>query len=183
MKSLNDFLLSKINKSKTFVNNFITLDIETYIKDSILVCYCISVFDGQIIKNFYLSDYQNSEELIITALRSIMIRKYNGYNVYIHNLAKFDVIFLLKYLIKLGTIQPIIHNERIISVNLNYGKNNEYQIRFRDSYLLLLSSLRKLTKSFNVETQKSVFPYLFVNENNLNYVGNVPDFKYFDKKN
>jgi len=56
-----------------------------------------------------------------------MLRKYNGYNVYVHNLAKFDIIFLLKYLTKLGSVHPIIHNGRIICINLNYGKDNEYQ--------------------------------------------------------
>jgi len=27
---------------------------------------------------------------------------------------------------------------------------------------------------------KSIFPHLFVNENNLDYIGPVPDFKYFN---
>src|ERR1700751_284410 len=119
--------------------------------------------------------------MILTALKSIMIRKYNGYKIYIHNMGKFDIIFLLKYLIKLGTVQPVIHNRRIISINLNYGKDNKYSLQFKDSYLILLNPLNKLCKSFNVETAKSIFPHLFVNENNLNYVGPVPDFKYFIK--
>jgi hypothetical protein len=33
-----------------------------------------------------------------------------------------------------------------------------------------------------VETQKSIFPFLFVNENNLDYIGDIPDFKYFGNK-
>jgi len=118
----------------------------------------------------------------MTALKSIMIRKYNKSNVYIHNMAKFDIIFLLKYLVKLGSVSPIIHNDRIISIDFNFGKNNKYQIQFKDSYLLLLSSLRKLCKSFKVENSKSIFPHLFVNKNNLDYIGEVPDFKFFDGK-
>jgi hypothetical protein len=51
-----------------------------------------------------------------------MIRKYNKWNVYIHNMAKFDMIFLLKYLVKLGNIQPIIHNRRWISVNFEKSR-------------------------------------------------------------
>jgi hypothetical protein len=88
-----------------------------------------------------------------------MIRKYNGYNVYIHNLAKFDIIFLLKHLVKFGNVTPIIHNGRIISINLNYGKNLEYRLQFKDSYLMLLASLAKLTKGFMVDIQKSIFPF------------------------
>jgi hypothetical protein len=120
--------------------------------------------------------------MILDCLNAILLRKYNGYKVYVHNLAKFDIIFLLKYLVKLGNLDPVIHNDRIISVKINFGKNNEYQIEFKDSYLLLLKSLAELTKGFGVDILKSVFPYLFVNENNLDYIGEVPEFKYFDNK-
>jgi len=181
IKEMKTKFISKTKPSKNLVNNFITLDIETYVKDNILVPFCISIYDGNISKTYSLNDYKNPEDLIITALKSIMIRKYNRSNVYIHNMAKFDIIFLLKYLVKLGLVHPIIHNGRIISINFNFGKNGEYQIQFRDSYLLLLNSLRKLCKSFSVENSKSIFPHFFVNENNLDYIGDVPDLKYFDE--
>jgi hypothetical protein len=173
--------ISKLSTSKNFNNKFITLDIETFIKDSILTVYCISIFDGKIKNSFFLSDFRNVDELITTALESIMIRKYNKTNVYMHNMAKFDIIFLLKYLVKLGSVQPTIHNQRIISIDFNFGKNNEYQIHFRDSYLLLTASLKKLCDSFKVEDVKSIFPHLFINKDNLNYIGSVPDFSFFDK--
>jgi len=35
---------------------------------------------------------------------------YDGYSVYFHNFAKFDSLFLLKYLAVLGDIEPIIIN-------------------------------------------------------------------------
>jgi hypothetical protein len=173
--------ISKLSKSKNLSNNFLVLDIETYIKDNILIPFAISIYDGRKTNSYILTDYKNSEDMIISALKSIMIRKYNNYKVYVHNLSKFDIIFLLKYLVKVGSINPIIHNKRIISVNLNFGKDNEYQLHFRDSYLLLLASLRKLGKSFNVENKKSIFPHFFVNENNLDYIGPVPDIKFFGK--
>ena len=46
---------------------------------------------------------------------------------------------------------------------------------------MLPSSLRKLAKSFYVE-EKSIFPYRFVNIDNLynNYIGEVAPFEYFD---
>src|SRR6266850_1531200 len=98
----------------------------------------------------FISDFKDSQDLILTALKSILTRKYNGYNVYMHNMAKFDIIFLLKHLVKLGDVTPIIHNGRIISINLNFGKNLEYRLQFKDSYLILLASLDKLTKGFIV---------------------------------
>lgn len=44
----------------------------------------------------------------------------------------------------------------------------------------MLVNLRKLAKVFGVDTQKGFFPYSFVNENNLDYIGPIPDIKYFD---
>jgi hypothetical protein len=41
-------------------------------------------------------------------------------------------------------------------------------------------SLRKLAISFGVDVQKGIFPNRFINPDNLNYVGSVPAFKYFD---
>jgi DNA polymerase type B, organellar and viral len=120
--------------------------------------------------------------MILACFKDLFIRKYNGYKIYIHNLAKFDVIFLLKYLVKVVNVNPIIHNGRIISLKINYGKSNEYQIEFKDSLLILLRSLSELSKAFNVGNIKTIFPYLFVNKDNLNYEGVVPDFKYFGNK-
>jgi hypothetical protein len=182
-KEMKTKFIAKTVKAKNLVNNFITLDIETFIKDNILTPYCISIYDGKNISNFYLTNYKNIDDLIISALKSIMIRKYNGYNIYMHNMAKFDIIFLFKYLLKLGLVQPIIHNNRIISINFNFGKNNKYQIIFKDSLLLLLNSLSKLCKSFKVDNPKTSFPILYVNENNLDYIGEVPNIKFFKNVN
>jgi hypothetical protein len=115
--------------------------------------------------------------MIKTAIKDLMIKKYDNYKVYIHNLANFDAIFLLKILADLGQCKPIIHHGDRISINFKF---KDYNITFRDSQQLLLSSLRKLAKVFTVETPKSIFPYDFVNENNLNYNGQIPGFKYFN---
>jgi hypothetical protein len=48
---------------------------------------------------------------------------------------------------------------------------NGYVVTFKDSQQMLIDSLRSIAKAFDVETQKSIFPYNFVNENNLNYNG------------
>jgi hypothetical protein len=173
--------IGKTKNVKTLTNNFITIDIETIINNGLLTPYLIAFYDGKNLFSFYLSDYNSVEQMILDCLNSILIKKYDGYKIYAHNLAKFDIIFLLKYLIKLGTIDPIIHNGKIISLKVNYGENGQYQIEFRDSLLLLLGSLDSLSKSFKVENKKFIFPHLFVNENNLNYLGEVPAFNNFIK--
>jgi hypothetical protein len=106
-----------------------------------------------------------------------MIKKYDNYKVYIHNLAGFDGIFLLKILAKLGQVKPIIHNEKIISIGFKF---NGYNLTFKDSLQMLIVSLRTLGKAFGVNSQKTIFPYDFVNENNLDYIGTIPDLKYFN---
>lgn len=116
--------------------------------------------------------------MIIQSIKDLMVRKYDNYQVYIHNLAKFDGIFLLKILAELGQIKPIIHHRDIISIGFKY---NNFNITFKDSLQILIVSLRNLAKAFGVDTQKSIFPYTFVNENNLDYIGPVPEFKFFGK--
>jgi hypothetical protein len=115
--------------------------------------------------------------MIKTAIKDIMIKKYDNYKIYIHNLGGFDGIFFLKILGDLGQIKPIIHNGDLISIEFKF---KGYIITFKDSLQMLIVQLRNLGKVFGVDTQKSIFPYTFVNENNLNYIGEVPDIKYFD---
>jgi hypothetical protein len=173
--------ISKTKNVKTLTNNFITIDIETIINNGLLTPYLIAFFDGKNLSSFYLSDFESVEQMMLSCLKSLLIRKYDGFKIYAHNLAKFDIIFLLKYLVKLASIKPIIHSGKIISLTVNYGENGGYQIEFKDSLLLLLTSLKSLSKSFKVENKKSIFPHLFVNENNLDYIGNVPTFNNFMK--
>jgi hypothetical protein len=153
------------------------MDIETFVKNNVHVAYAISFFNGENCNSYYLTDYKNSENMIINCINELMIKKYDNYKIYIHNLSGFDANFLLKILVNLGEIKPIIHNKKIISITF---KMNGYVVTFKDSQQMLIGSLRKLAKAFGVETQKSIFPYSFVNENNLNYNGYIPDFKYFD---
>ena len=186
-----ELILLTIDKSTNFIkplnldnkltNKFITLDIETYQnKDGIMIPYCICKYDGVNSYEYKLINYKSSKDMIIDCIKDIMVRKYDNYQVYTHNLSGFDGIFLLKILVELGKVKPLIHNEKIIMIGFKY---NNYDITFKDSKQLLLISLRNLAKAFGVETQKSIFPYTFVNENNLNYIGEVPNINYFDNLN
>lgn len=58
--------------------------------------------------------------------------------------------------------------------------NNKINIiTIKDSYLLLNNDLRTLGKDYKVNIIKGYFPYMFVNEHNLNYIGDVPDYLYY----
>lgn len=135
-------------------------------------------------KTFYITEYSDHKDMLIACIKSLMQRKYHTYKVYLHNFSNFDGIFLFNILIELSSdIKPIINDGKFINITFKYN-NSKYNLYFRDSFLMLPLSLRKLAKSFNVE-EKSIFPYRFVNIAYVynNYVGDVPPFEYFDDLN
>lgn len=147
--------ISNLKPSSRVTNKIITLDIETFIKNGIHIPYVISWFDGEKSNSYYLVDFNSSDSLLTQAIKDLMAKKHDNYKVYIHNMAGFDAIFLLKILVELGNIKPIIHHGELISINFKF-KN--YIVVFRDSLKILLVSLRNLAKIFGVDTQKSIFP-------------------------
>jgi DNA polymerase type B, organellar and viral len=194
---INDKLICSINNKETkFISkivhdniindNIITLDIETKSEkivnaDEQLSVISCCIYDGLNKRSFYLSDYKSGDDLLINAINSLLIEKYNNYKVYIHNLSSFDGIFLLRILAKLENTKliPIIKDDKMIALTLKFSKN---KITFHDSMLLLPSSLDKLSKAFNVVNKKVIFPinWLLNNPNfSLGYIGAVPEIKYF----
>ena len=171
------------NKHSKPFNKFITLDIETRTIDGVFIPYCICIYDGQKPTSFYSTDYSSYEDMLKSAIKSIMRNKYNLYVVYAHNLSGFDGIFLLKLLAELGTIEPLMRDGKIININFRFQINKDKigLIKFRDSMLLLPDSLRNLAKSFGVE-DKSYFPFDFVNNPNidLNYIGDMPSIDCYE---
>ena len=176
--------LSKIKKVSFYNDNFLTMDLETRTIENKMIPYCVSIFDGKNKKSFYLSDFNNnSEELLLKSLKFLMKRRFHQYKIYLHNFSYFDGVFLLKTLALLSdNIRPTIKDGKFIDIKVTFPESN-YYINFRDSLLLLPSSLDKLSLNFNVEN-KTIFPYAFVNNNfiDLNYEGPVPEYEYFDKK-
>lgn len=176
------FILPKITKLKKapfLKNEIITMDIETRNIGGVLSPYTISYYDGDVCKSFYLTDYLDSRMMLISCIKSLMKRKYHGKKIYIHNFSNFDVVFLFNVLCELSEdIKPIINDGNFIDIKFKFF-SGKYKLYFRDSLLMLPSSLRKLTKSFDVE-DKGIFPYRFVSQSNLDYDGNVPDYEYFD---
>nr|WLF85175.1 hypothetical protein [Amanita phalloides] len=87
--------------------------------------------------------------------------KYNKYVLYAHNMSTFDGIFIIEALLEATIaaenpncrIKPIIKENKIISVGIDYGWDEEigrfrYHLDIHDSLLLLLSSLEKLSNTF-----------------------------------
>jgi hypothetical protein len=173
------------NILKSTSNKFITMDLETRNIDNILTPYCVSIYDGKVSISFYLLDFSSVDEMLLSSIKYIMQNKFDGYRIYLHNFSNFDGIFLIRILSKLidknTKIIPVIRDGKLIDLKVKFEK---YILYFRDSYLLLPSSLKKLAINFNVE-QKDLFPHLFVDkqEIDLNYVGKVPSIDNFYKIN
>jgi len=138
------------------------MDLETVLIDNVHTPYLLSWYDGHTSKSYFINNLDpvtinyNILKMVNSAMDLICIKKYRNYRIYFHNFSKFDGYFLVKYLAKIGTCDPIIHKGKILSLKFAY---NNYNIIFKDSYLLLPSSLRKLCKSFKVKSAKGIFPY------------------------
>jgi hypothetical protein len=179
--------IEPVIQPKENINKFITIDLETRNINGVLRPYCISLYDGNKMWSFYLSDYDSIDKMIIVALTSLMKIKYNGWNVYLHNGSLFDCIFLLRYMTEIGHVDLLKKDNKFINIKLSWGENKDkkgnvkFNINFRDSFLLLPSSLRKLSIAFGVES-KGFFPMKFVNDPSipLTYVGPTPNFYLYE---
>ena len=93
----------------------------------------------------------------------LLQRKYKGYQIYAH---RFDIIFIFKYLSTLKNMQikVLMKDNNIININIT-NRNKGISINIKDSYLILPSSLAKLSQQFNIQTPKLTEPVLIDNPN------------------
>nr|QWO71437.1 DNA polymerase [Termitomyces sp. T123] len=156
-------------------------------------------------KLYYLDGYENrdSKNLLKNLFLDILHSDYYNYTFFVHNLSNFDYIFFLDALTQgnleseLFKLKPIIKDDntlvsldisKLIEVEKTVKHKNKIKIKkikqkrtitIFDSALLLPNNLRKLAVDFNCSVEKGVFPYKFVNKENLLYKGVTPDFNYF----
>jgi hypothetical protein len=121
--------------------------------------------------------------MINKMIDNLMISKYNGYRVYIHNFNRFDSAFLYRILdrkYKISNELPRSNGLLSFTVTGYDAKTKKrFSLKFMDSIALLPSSLASLGEAFKVEVRKGIFPYDFVNENNLDYKGELPNYSYY----
>jgi hypothetical protein len=171
--------------------NIGVLDLETYYDSnknkSFTYAIGFKIFKGES-KLFYKKIDQSSNDLIIECINSMLVRAYGDYIFYVHNLHGYDSIFILSALLDYNTKNPnhykiktIFRDNRIIKleIRIKTGKKSTRKITFVDSYLMLNASLKKLQIDFDCEGSKGHYPYLFVNKNNLYYIGKTPDKIYY----
>jgi hypothetical protein len=170
-----------LKAEKELKSNFVTFDIESVMMDRKQVPYLISIYNGNVHLNAYTSNIEQQELLFnqfINNLLTFFTGRLSNLLVYAHNLSSFDGIFLLKHLHKYGKVNPIYFKGKLMSIELriNSGVNLGKSIIFRDSFLLLPSSLSKLCKAFKVQDSKTLFPFKLYD---VNYSGTFPKFEYW----
>ena len=184
--------------------NIGTFDLETFIDmDGLAKVYALGYYSSidDIPKLYYLSDYPNldSSKLLLKCIDDMLVNKYNNYIFYVHNLGHYDIVFMYNILLKANLekgfeyymLNTTMRDSTIIKLEIKIKvysnrKENKYRyikISFVDSLNLLNLSLDKLTREFNIEIRKGNFPHTFVNRNTLNYIGNKPDYKFYENLN
>lgn len=160
-KELKTNYLTKLSSKDININKnkIITFDIETLLINKVHKPYLYSMFDGNKSYSWFTD---SPEQLFNNLLRS----KYRGFQVFAHNLSRFDIYFIFKHLASLKkqgySIKILMRDENIISITIE-NKQKNISITIKDSFLILPSGLSKLTKQFKVEQTKLVEP-VFVGE-------------------
>jgi len=168
----------RLQPDKSVITNFYTMDIETINKDSKKVPYLITSYNGSDYITSYSNESLDQKSLFTNFFNQLLESLPVGKTlIYAHNLSGFDGIFILRYLLDYGQVQPLLFNNKLMSIKLTIGsKDNKKVIVFKDSYLLLPLSLRKLCAAFNVSIPKGYFPFLL---NDILYKGILPKLEYW----
>jgi DNA polymerase type B, organellar and viral len=165
------------------------IDIETFNNNkNEAIPYAIGFKTINGTQKFYLDSYQNYSEMILDCIDKLLIKENHNFKFYAHNMSEFDGIILLKILMTTADKHNLkfkIYSDndgKIISLDIVKkikSQKKSIKISILDSYLLLPFGLNKLAKVFNCSNSKGIFPYLFLNKDNINYKGVIPAIEYF----
>lgn len=141
-------------------------------------------------KTYYLEPGQKSSDIVIDCINNMLNTKYHNAMFYTHNLGGYDAVFILKILADYNKehgenyykLKAVLRDNRILKLQVSIKKSKSVTntIFLVDSLPLLPMSLASLAESFSTTYNKPLFPYSFVSEKTLYYVGNTPDIEYFN---
>jgi hypothetical protein len=171
-----------------YKNNIHAFDIETFLFNNMHIPYCIGYFNNNHFHTFYIDNninefnYQQlSSKLLLDFIQHIFNNpKLNKHYFYAHNMGRFDGVLLLKVLASKYKIQIIKKDNKILKITIF---NDSMKIYLLDSLNLINGSLDSIAKSFKLTSNKTDFPYAFININTLFYKGLIPSDKYWKSRN
>jgi hypothetical protein len=109
-------------------------------------------------------------------MMEFITQKLPGYTCIAHNLKSFDGLFVLRNLLENNVLPEVImKGQKILEIKIP-----KTSIRFVDSFSFLPMALAKLPNALGLECgEKGYFPHIFNTPGNQNYIGEIPDEKYF----
>lgn len=148
------------------------LDLETYDYCGEIIPYCAVI----LIKKKIYSYYGNS--VIHEVFKNLFLLNYKKEIIFIHNI-NFDGFLIINYLSTQHFIFDVfIHQTDLYSIKIIHNNKN---LIFKCSYKILPLGLTDIAKIFKAG-EKTIFPYKFVNKDNLKYRGEIPDKGYFNSE-
>ena len=97
-----------------------------------------------------------------------------------HNGSGYDYKFILKNAIEAGKYPDKYIRQ---GSNITYMTFKQFNLRFVDSLNFFQESLKKLSKSYDIDTVKGDFPHHFNTPENQNYIGPIPEAEMFGDYN
>lgn len=125
--------MRKTHPDSEINNKFITMDIETKLISDKIEIRCIGLYDGnphnkELIQEVYDPKYPNTSKILYNLFDKLIVDKYNGYYVFLHNSSNFDIIFILRTLVeKFGedNISIIKRENQFIDVTVSWLSNKD----------------------------------------------------------
>lgn len=190
-KAISEYRLkgNKLRTKPKQIKNILGYDVETYKDDndnSHVYCICLNghVNNIEIKKTFYgkssvkkFINYLDYIKTPINCKRTKPNKKVDDIFIYGFNNSRFDNIFIYE---ELKNRDP---KTKFIFANNDIKKIKYNNITFFDiSLYYSTGSLRNTCKQFNLESKKGYYPYDFASLETLEYIGKVPDKKYWVKE-
>ncbi len=170
----------KVDKEKPF-EMVLGYDFETYRSADFMAhpfCLCLSnnvKFYGLDIVNQFC-DYLETICTKVDITKSHAKKSVPKIMIYGFNNSRFDNIFIFEELVKRNpSLKYIILDSSIKMIQF-------HNIYIYDLSLYYAGSLKEVSSSFKLDVQKGVFPYTFPDSNNLNYIGDIPNIKYWNSQ-
>jgi len=128
------------------------------------LCCWVYMHSDKIFNCYNIEDY----------CKYIFTPQHYGYTLIAHNAKGYDLQFIKHWLIKNNhKFTEILMGTKIMCLEA-------FKVRFIDSLNFLTMSLKSFSETFNLKETKGYYPILFNTPENENYVGVLPDKKYFN---
>jgi hypothetical protein len=137
---------------------------------------------GKHIVNYCIAKYYNDPTpieffTIDSFMTWLLDKKHKGFSVIAHNGRGYDFQLIQEYIYKHTIMKPknVYAGSKIMILELK-----DLQMRFVDSLNFLTMKLEAFPKTFGIkELKKGFFPHFYNTAENFNYIGKIPDMKYF----